>query len=162
MIYSIILILHNLNRWLVLIVGCWATWQVMRGWISRQPRQPRSTTLVRSFAWVLNLQFLLGLTLYLLPGAFIQSLIQTIPWAQIMQQSLLRFFTLEHPVQMLIAIALAHGALATARHLKNERRRFGWTATLLILAMLLILAAIPWPGLVYGRPWLRWPSGLSL
>ena len=157
MIYSLVLILHNLNRWLVLIIGFWATGQVLHGWISRQPWQPSNTTLVRSFANLLNLQFVLGLILYLLPGAFIQSLLQTVPWAQIMQQLLLRFFTLEHPIQMLIAIAFAHGALSTARRLQNERRRFGWTATLLILAMLLILTAIPWPGLPYGRPWFRWP-----
>lgn len=59
-----------------------------------------------------------------------------------MKDRLLRFFTLEHPVQMFIAIGLAHMALTTARRVKNERRRFAWTSSLMILAMILILTAI--------------------
>jgi hypothetical protein len=156
-LYSIVLALHNLNRWFVLICGIWTTWQVTRAWLGSRPWQPRTTTSLRSFVWLLTLQFVLGLALYLLPGGLIQSVIQNIPWAQVMQNRLLRFFTLEHPVQMLIAIGLAHAALSTARRAKNERRRLAWTALLLILAMLLILTAIPWPGFYYGRPWLRLP-----
>lgn len=156
MIYSILLSLHNLNRWLVLLVGLWATWQVTRGWLGQQPWQPRHTTLLRSFTHIIDLQFLLGLALYLLPGALVQGSLQ-IGWASIMKERLLRFFTLEHPLQMLIAIVLAHSALALAQRINAEARRWRWTAILLIVTMLLILLAIPWPGFYYGRPWLRLP-----
>jgi hypothetical protein len=156
-LYVILLTLHNLNRWLVLIIGLWASWQITSSWLTRQPWRARHVTLARAFAWLLNLQFLLGLGLYLLPGALVQAVLQNLPWAQIMQDRLLRFFTLEHPLQMFVAIGFAHAALSTARRIQNERRRYRWTAILLIVAMLLILTAIPWPGLYYGRPWLRLP-----
>lgn len=155
-IYSILLSLHNLNRWLVLLVGLWATWQVGRGWLRRQGWQPQQMTLIQAFTRIIELQFLLGLALYLFPGAFIQAALQNIPWTQIMQERLLRFFALEHPLQMLIAVVLANIALATARRVPPERR-LRWTAILLLLTMLLIVSAIPWPGFYYGRPWLRLP-----
>lgn len=157
MLYLLILSLHNLNRWLVLFFGLWAIWQVMRGWLGRQDWQARNTTIIYIFTRIIDLQFLLGLTLYLLPGAFIQGALQNVPWAQIMKERLLRFFTLEHPLQMLIAITLGHIALSTAQNVNKEWRRFAWTASLMILTMLLILTGIPWPGFDYGRPWLRLP-----
>jgi len=157
MIYSILLSLHNLNRWLVLLVGLWATWQVTRGWLGQRSWQPHDTTLIQVFTRVVDLQFLLGLALYLLPGALIQAALQNIAWAQIMQERLLRFFTLEHPLQMIIAVVLVNVALATAKRVTHERRRFRWSAILLIITMLLIVLAIPWPGFYYGRPWLRLP-----
>lgn len=157
MLYTFLLSLHNLNRWLVLLCGFWIVWQLTVGWIRHYPWQPRYTTLVRIFAWVVSLQFVLGLALFLLPNAFIQSVIANIPWTQIMKDRLLRFFTLEHPVQMFIAIGLAHMALTTARRVKNERRRFAWTSSLMIVAMILILTAIPWPGSFNARPWIRLP-----
>lgn len=156
MLYPTLLALHNLNRWLILALGLWATWQVTRGWLGRAPWSAHYTTLVRLFAWLTSLQFVLGLALYLLPALFIQVVLETTPWAQIMKNRVLRFFVLEHPVQMFIAIGLAHLALSTARRIQLEKRRYRWTALLLILSMLLILTAIPWPGLDHGRPWLRW------
>lgn len=157
MLYSIVLSLHNLNRWLVLLVGLWATGQVIHGWLRQQPWQPRHITLLQAFTRLLDLQFLLGLALYLLPGGLIQGAIQNIAWAVIIKERLLRFFTLEHPLQMIIAIILANITFAIARRLSNEQRRYRRTALLLVVTMLLILLAIPWPGFYYGRPWLRLP-----
>jgi len=157
MLYALLLSLHNLNRWLVLVVGLWATWQVTWGWLGRQSWQPRYLALIRGFTHAINLQFLLGVALYLLPGAFIQAALQNIGWAQIMKERLLRFFTLEHPLQMIIAVVLANGALTLAQRSQAASRPLRWTALLLIVTMLLILLAIPWPGFYYGRPWLRFP-----
>jgi hypothetical protein len=156
-LYTLTLALHNINRWLVLVCGLWTLWQLTVSWLRHRAWQARHTTLVRIFAWIVSLQFLLGLALYLFPGAFTQSVIANIPWAQIMKNRVLRFFALEHPLQMFIAIGFAHLALTTARRLKYERRRFAWTTTLMLMAMLLILTAIPWPGLYYARPWMRLP-----
>lgn len=156
MLYSLLLSLHNLNRWLVLLVGLWAAGQVIGGWLRQQPWESRHTTVLQAFTRVLDLQFLLGLALYLLPGALIQGAFQNIGWAAIMKERLLRFFTLEHPLQMLMAVVLANITLAIARR-ANERRRYRWTAILLLVTMLLIVSAIPWPGFYYGRPWLRFP-----
>ncbi len=157
MVYPLLLALHNLNRWLVSGVGIWSALFVTYGWLSKRLWTSQHTFWVRLFAWIGAVQFVLGLFLYLLPGAFIQSLLQNMAWAQIMKDRLLRFFTLEHPTTMLIAIVVANIAAATARRVERERERFAWTAILLILALVLILGTIPWPGSSYARPWLRWP-----
>lgn len=157
MLYTLTLSLHNLNRWLILLIGFAAILWLLRGWWGQQPWQPLHTRLARAFADLTGLQFVLGLVLYLLPGTYLRGLWQNLEWAQMMQDRLLRFFVLEHPLQMFIAIGVAHIALSTARRLKNERRRYAWTTSLLIVALLLILAAIPWPGFYYARPLFRLP-----
>lgn len=155
MLYPTLLTLHNLNRWLVLALGLWGTWQVTQGWLRGLPWSAQYTAWVRLFAWLTSLQFGLGVALYLWPNVFIQVVLETTPWVQIMKSRVLRFFVLEHPVQMFLAIGLAHIALSTARRISLESRRYRFTALLLILAMVLILIAIPWPGLDQGRPWVR-------
>lgn len=157
LLHLLVLTLHNLNRWLVLGVGLCAVAWVMYGWLGKRPWTPQHTAWIERFTRVANLQVLLGVTLYLLPGAFIQAILQSAAWALIMKDRLLRFFTLEHPSTMLIAVVLANIAFSVAKRTTNERVRFARISILLILAMLLILAGIPWPGSSYTRPLLRWP-----
>jgi hypothetical protein len=68
------------------------------------------------------------------------------------RSKLLRFFTLEHPVLMLIAITLAHVGRVRIRRSQNDRTRHGRALWFYGVAMVLILAGIPWPFLSYGRP----------
>jgi mono/diheme cytochrome c family protein len=64
----------------------------------------------------------------------------------------LRFFGLEHPLQMFIAIGLVHMGQARARKAATDRGRFRWAAGAFTVATLLILTAIPW-----WRPLVRNP-----
>ena len=155
--YSLFLALHNVNRWLVLGFGLWATALVTYGWLRKRIWTERHTAWIQRFTRVIDLQMLLGLILYLLPGAFIQAILQYTAWAQIMKDRLLRFFTLEHPTTMFIAVILVNIALSIAKRNTHEKARFAAPAILLIVALLLILSAIPWPGSSYNRPLLRWP-----
>jgi hypothetical protein len=72
-----------------------------------------------------------------------------------MRQPQLRFWLVEHPVGMLAAVVLMSVGRVRVRRapedLKARRARlfFG-------LGFLLMLAAIPWPGLPYGRALFRW------
>ncbi len=156
-IYPFVLSFHNLTRWLVLLGGLWSILQVGSGWLTRRAWNIRETNSVKWFSRILGIQFLLGLALYLLPGAFVGSIRQNLPWAQIMANRLYRFFLLEHPSTMFIAIVVANIALSVALRMQRERTRFALVSILLIVSMLLILSAIPWPAGSYARPWLRLP-----
>ena len=67
------------------------------------------------------------------------------------------FFTLEHPVQMLLAVVLAQMGFSAAKRGKDDRTRFVRGAIFYTLAVILILVAIPWPGSEQGRPLFRLP-----
>ena len=59
---------------------------------------------------------------------------------ELMKDKFYRFFWVEHPLMMLIAIILITVARGKAKALNYKAT--GW---LLFIALLLILAAVPWP-----------------
>ncbi|HEY0738235.1 MAG TPA: hypothetical protein VGD69_25180 [Herpetosiphonaceae bacterium] len=155
--YATFLVLHNLTRWLVLVFGFWALYRLADGWIRRRSWGRADRLTMRWFALIISLQFVFGAVLYLLPGALVQGALSNAGMATIMKSRILRFFTLEHPLQMFIAIGVSHMANMITRRMSVDRRRFVTGTLLLSLAMLLILVAIPWPFLSHGRPLLRLP-----
>jgi hypothetical protein len=155
--YSLFLALHNITRWLVLLVGVWALARLAQGWIRGRAWQRADRLSMRWFAIILSLQFVFGAVLYLLPGGFVRGVLAGVDMAAIMDDRILRFFTVEHPFQMFVAIGVSHMANFATRRMSSDRRRFVVGTLLLALTMLLILTAIPWPFLSHGRPLLRWP-----
>lgn len=157
MVYSWLLALHNLTRWLVLGFGFWAAYRMLGGWRSGRAWTERDRRSLRAFAQVIGLQFILGALVYLVPGTLASALRANAPLAAIMKDRVARFFVVEHPFQMFIAVAIAQGAAGRANAAADDRRKFRRGSIMLLLCLLLILAAIPWPGLSHGRPLLRWP-----
>lgn len=155
--YPIFLTLHNLTRWLVLIIGLWTLYQLTAGWLQRRAWSAADRQRVRWFAQILSLQFVFGAALYVLPGALINGVLSNVDLAAIMKDRILRFFVVEHPLQMLIAVGASHMTSAVTGRARTDRRRFAAGALLTGLTMLLILTAIPWPFLSHGRPLIRLP-----
>jgi hypothetical protein len=153
--YGIVLALHNTTRWLVF--GVWALYRLAAGWIGRRTWTDTDRRSMRSFALILSLQFVFGAVLYLFPSWFANAVLTNVSMAVIMKDRILRFFTVEHPVQMIVAIGVSHMANFIMRRISADRQRFAVGTALLSLAMLLILTAIPWPFLAHGRPWFRLP-----
>ena len=68
---------------------------------------------------------------------------------ELMKDKFFRFYWVEHPLMMFIAIALITVARGKAKVLNYKA-----TDWLLLIALLLILAAVPWPFRdIVGRPW---------
>lgn len=154
--YGMLLTLHNLTRWLVLIIGVWALAQLAVGWVRRRAWTAADRQRVRWLALILSLQFVFGALLYVLPGALISSALSSTEMAAIMKSRALRFFVIEHPFQMLIAVGVSHMTGVLTRRARSDRRRFVTGTLLTGLTMLLIVTAIPWP-FSYGRPLIRLP-----
>jgi hypothetical protein len=100
------------------------------------------------FSSMLDIQLLIGLILYIL-SPIIQGAFKDFSAA--MSQSGTRFFALEHVVYMVIAVILAHLGSSSTKKAPTTRTRFRRAALWFSLALIIILAGIPWPWLEFGR-----------
>ncbi len=140
--YGIVLIIHSWLRWAVLAAGIAA---VARG-------GERDSSTGRWFTILLDVQMLIGLLLYFVLSPFTTAALGDFGAA--MKTPQLRFFAVEHVFGMVIAIALAHIGAAKIKKAPAERR--GRLAMIFYgLALVAILASIPWPGMPAGRPLFR-------
>jgi hypothetical protein len=152
--YGTVLVLHSLIRWAVLLTGLFAAARGLSGWRSRRPWTLSDERAGFWFLMTLDLQFLLGLLLY--------GVLSPITWAAFhdmggaMKDSIARFWVVEHAFGMIVAIALAHIGRARVHKTGYDGRRHKLAAIFFTLALLVILASIPWPSLAHGRPLLRW------
>lgn len=150
-IYAAVLILHSWLRWVVLVAGlvAWArsTFGSSRAWTRTDDRAGFW------FVTSLDLQLLLGLALFFLLSPMTAALMRDFGGA--MKDPVQRFWAVEHAFGMIIGVALAHVGRARARR-GDGRRRHRTTAIFFGLALLAIAISIPWPGLLHGRPLLRW------
>jgi hypothetical protein len=153
-IYRLLLAGHSLNRWLVVVLLMSATVLGARGWIAARPWSRGDDRTGRLLTAVMDLQLLLGLLLYVGFSPYTRA-----GWADLagaMTDRVLRFWTVEHAPTMLLAVALVHAGRVLVRRAEAPRARHRCAAVTFGLATLLVLAAIPWPFLAYGRALLPW------
>ncbi|MEZ4606123.1 MAG: hypothetical protein R2865_04770 [Deinococcales bacterium] len=101
------------------------------------------------FNIVFGLQFIVGLILY---GVSPISRALMADPAYGMSDKLTRFFGVEHAFTMIVAFAIAQIAYSRSKRLSSHRAKFMWAAIGYTLAIVLVLAAIPW-----DRPFIRNP-----
>jgi hypothetical protein len=133
--------LHNLLRWIILIFLLIALIQAFT----------KNAGVKKTSLWLLitaHITLLIGLYQYF-TAAVGYNLIKLNGFAAVMKDSAMRFWAVEHITGMIIAIVL----ITIAR---GKAKRGGYTAAgiLYLVALLLILAVVPWPfreGI--ARPW---------
>jgi hypothetical protein len=102
------------------------------------------------FVASLDLQFVIGSLLY----AWLSPITQVAfaDFGAAMRTSGFRFFAVEHVMGMVIAIALAHIGRVRVRRASGDARRHQVAARFYGLALIILLASTPWPGMPAGRP----------
>ncbi len=148
--YTFILEVHGLLRWIVLAAAAWALFRAYRGWLTSTPWASADRRAGLVFSSALDLQVLLGIAL-----AFVSPLVQNALFGlrAAMNAPHLRFFLVEHIPLMLVALVLVHVGSRIARRTTDERMRYRRAALMYTLATLAMIIAIPWwrpilPGLV--------------
>ena len=146
--------LHNILRWIVFVLLLWSIIIAFTGWqkgkvFSNSDKRIWSFTIIAA-----TIQFLVGVYLLLL-GRF-GILNTTLPeGTSVMKNSVLRFFWIEHPLMMLISVALISIGAARAKKPWADKLKFRSAFFFFVVALIIILFAIPWPWRVgVGRPYL--------
>ena len=95
---------------------------------------------------MMEVQFLIGVVLYFVSG-------RVMSMGDAMGDATSRFFALEHPVAMIVAVALVSIGSARVKRGTEDRARFKTTLIFFGLALAITLAMIPWPFQGYGTAW---------
>lgn len=140
--YITVLTLHSYLRWLVLVAMLYALVRAWWGLVRKREWTKADDTAALAFTRLISLQFILGIILYLLPAGLAQVAWQNFGVAMGVRE--LRFFGLEHPLQMIIAVTIVHLGSTRAQKAQPFARQFRWAAICFTIAALLILTAIPW------------------
>jgi hypothetical protein len=140
---------HSILRWVVILTCLYALLRVWNGLLNKRPWEKADRLSGLAFTSALNLQFFLGLGLYAISPLTVPAMKN---FGAAMKDSTLRFFLVEHPTAMLLAVIIAQAGFSLSKRAPSDRARFLRATIAYTLAALLILAAIPWPFLKYGRP----------
>jgi hypothetical protein len=148
--YSSVLLLHSWLRWLAVIAGLGATVAAIGKGSSALRRAERWGLI---FMIALDVQVLLGLLLYGTLSPFTEQAMSDFGAA--MRSPILRFWAVEHFMLMLSAAVLVHVGRVLARKTANADQKRKRLLICFALALLVMLAGIPWPGMATGRPLIR-------
>ena len=151
--YSPLLLLHSWLRWVVLLTALVALIRAIGGTNGKRPWTAADARAGLLFITSLDLQFLIGLLLYLFFSPVVQAAFGNIGAA--MRNPEYRFFVVEHFVGMFIATALAHIGRVRSKKAKTDAARFKSAAIFYGLALVIMLLSIPWPGMAAGRALFR-------
>lgn len=152
--YSNLLTIHSLVRWLVIVSGLAAAILVLlapgRANTARSGANAGAATASLLFTIAFDVQIVIGLLLYLRFSPTTTTAIHHMGAA--MSNSVLRFWAVEHPVGMLLALALAHLARVRLARAGSDARRLRSAGLVLAIAVVVVIVSAPWPFLPYGRP----------
>jgi hypothetical protein len=149
--YTAVLVLHSWIRWVALAAGIGATILAMRG--SGPSGDRKLERWGMAFVSALDLQLLLGLLLYLVISPSMAEIRANFGAA--MKDPVARFWAVEHITSMLVAVVLVHVGRVLGRKAATPDSRRMKLFICFGIATVLMLLAIPWPGMRAGRPLLR-------
>ena len=148
MFYKATLHLHNLTWWIILLTGLWTICRVWRGHLGRLAWTRRERLAGLVFSSALATQFLIGLALYfqspvvrpLIAGGAVEP-----------ERLAATFFGLIHPLTMLTAVVLGQVGFSLSKRSNGDERKYRIAVICYTAALVVLLLAVPWPWLRYGR-----------
>jgi hypothetical protein len=151
MFYSAVLSIHSILRWLVVLFGLYAIFRSFIGWMTQSDWTPKDNRISLIYTIILDAQLLVGIILYF----FASPLTSTVfgKWNEI-TDPVVKFFSINHIVMMVVAVALAHIGRFLSSRLSYGIGPHKHAATWFSLSFLFILVSIPWPFMPVARPWL--------
>ena len=150
--YELTLAIHNLLRWAVVLTGLAVVIRAAGGLSAKRDWTEQDARGARWFSLSVNVQFLVGLALYLGISPIMKAALADMGAA--MKQPALRFWAVEHATLMILALGFVHmGRARVKKGTGNGRHK---TALIFFgLALLFVFLGTPWPWTGQPRPWMR-------
>ena len=140
--YQGLLHAHNGFRWLVLIALVFAVLLAASGLVSKRIWSRTDNLSGLILVMIMDIQFLVGIVLY----AFVSPITKAAfaDFGAAMKNSDLRFYAVEHILLMIVALALVHIGRAKSKKNVAPLKKYRAATIFYGLALVLVLAAIPW------------------
>ena len=140
--HTFVLAVHNILRWVVLVLLIIALVRAYWGWFGNRDWTQTDTRVGRFYSIGLDIQLLLGLILYF----FLSDLTKVVlsNFSAAMSAPELRFFGIEHFFYMILALVFAHIGVATARRVEESVIKHRRLAIWFSLSLVALLLGMPW------------------
>jgi hypothetical protein len=143
--------LHNILRWVILILLLVSIYKSYAGMKGNKPFAPVDKTI-----WLITMIFshitlLLGLYQWTIGriGMFTAGYTS---FGNVMKDKEARFFMVEHPVTMILAIVMVTFGYGMAKKPVDVETKYKKAFRYFLIALILILAGVPWPFREVARP----------
>lgn len=133
--------LHSILRWAIVLAGLWAVIHALKGVSGKTPFTAADNKAGLFFMIFCDIQLLVGLLLYFV----FSGKVGLSNMGETMKSSALRFFTVEHTLMAVIAIALVHIGKSKVKKATSDAQKHKLALIFYGIAFILILALIPWP-----------------
>ncbi len=133
---ALLLTLHNLVRWIVVILAVYALARAYSGWLGKRPWSPADQQSGMFFTAALDIQVLLGVILLIFD------------WLTTGSPGL--FFLVWHIPLMIIGAAIVHIGRTRSRKASDDAGKHRLAALWFTIGILVVLVGIPW-----ARPLIR-------
>jgi bacteriorhodopsin len=141
------LVIHSILRWAVLLFGFWAVLSALSGLISKREYRSSDNRTGLLFMIFCDIQLLMGLILYF-TGMWFEK-VKT-GMGDVMKDPIERFFAVEHALMMIIAWLLVHIGRSMVKRADTDAQKHKRAIIFFGIALIIILAMIPWPFRVAG------------
>lgn len=141
--YALTLYLHSYLRWAVVLLLAIAAVRAFAGWRRGAAFGSNDRRICAATLGLVDLQLLIGLVLYFGLSPITRLALSNMK--QAMRNPALRFWAVEHLSLMLAAVSVVHVGRVLARKAAVDAARHKRIALSFSAALLLMLAAIPWP-----------------
>lgn len=135
--------LHSILRWAIVLAGLWAVIRAFKGVSGKTPFTAADNKAGLFFMIFCDIQLLVGLLLFFVFSEKAKTGLANMGAA--MKDSQLRFFTVEHTLMAVIAIALVHIGKSKVKKATSDAQKHKLALIFYGIAFILILALIPWP-----------------
>ncbi len=139
--YSYLLLLHNLFRWIVLILAIYALYNNYTGWRNAKVFEKKDKRLNSIFIGTLHLQLVIGAILYFGFSPYVSQAMEDMKAA--MRNPVLRFWGVEHIAGMIIAIAVAQIGNIISKKSATDTEKFRKAFVFFMIAVLIIILSHP-------------------
>jgi len=143
--FPVLLQVHNILRWVIMILLLLSIVQGLIGWIKHRELREGDAKL-----WLLTMisahtSLLIGLILLFFGRYGILS--EGLPeGVSLMHDKFYRFYWVEHPTGMLIAIVLITLGRSQVKKQAADPLKYKRAFLFFLLSLIIILATVPWPG----------------
>ncbi|HTK22385.1 MAG TPA: hypothetical protein VL442_22865 [Mucilaginibacter sp.] len=139
--YSFLLALHSLTRWLVLVSLLYSIFIAYRGWLFKKPFTKVDGIIRTVTTTIAHTQLVIGVWLYCI-SPVVSYFLHNFSIA--VRERQIRFFGMEHITMMVIAVTVLTIGSAKAKRKTIDHEKFKTMAIWFTIALLIILSSIPW------------------